>query len=377
MVPQTDPKASYLAHKPAIDAALHRALDSGWYILGEEVRRFETAFANWLGAAHAIGVASGTDAIELALRACGIAPGDGVFTVTHTAVATVVGIERAGAIPIAVDIDPLTYTMSPQSLEQALQAVSGEAAGLRPRAVVVVHLYGHPADMAEISRLASRHGLAVIEDCAQSHGAAVDGRKTGTLGQAAAFSFYPTKNLGAIGDGGAVVTNDATVAERCRTLREYGWRQRYVSDEPGLNSRLDELQAALLGAKLPSLDRENARRRQIAARYQAALNEAGLGLPTVAARCTHVYHQYVVRSSRRDDLRQFLKEQGVGTLIHYPMPVHQQPAYRARMPVPVSMSHTEQAAREVLSLPMFPELTEQQVDTVIAAAKAWTARGRA
>jgi dTDP-4-amino-4,6-dideoxygalactose transaminase len=377
MIPQTDPKASYLAHKPAIDAALHRALDSGWYILGEEVRRFETAFANWLGAAHAIGVASGTDAIELALRACGIAPGDGVFTVTHTAVATVVGIERAGAIPIAVDIDPLTYTMSPQSLEQALQAVSGEAAGLRPRAVVVVHLYGHPADMAEISRLASRHGLAVIEDCAQSHGAAVDGRKTGTLGQAAAFSFYPTKNLGAIGDGGAVVTNDATVAERCRTLREYGWRQRYVSDEPGLNSRLDELQAALLGAKLPSLDRENARRRQIAARYQAALNEAGLGLPTVAARCTHVYHQYVVRSSRRDDLRQFLKEQGVGTLIHYPMPVHQQPAYRARMPVPVSMSHTEQAAREVLSLPMFPELTEQQVDTVIAAAKAWTARGRA
>jgi len=377
MIPQTDPKASYLAHKPAIDAALHRALDSGWYILGEEVRRFETAFANWLGAAHAIGVASGTDAIELALRACGIAPGDGVFTVTHTAVATVVGIERAGAIPIAVDIDPLTYTMSPASLEQALRAVSSEASGPRPRAVVVVHLYGHPADMAEISRLASRHGLAVIEDCAQSHGAAVDGRKTGTLGQAAAFSFYPTKNLGAIGDGGAVVTNDATVAERCRTLREYGWRQRYVSDEPGLNSRLDELQAALLGAKLPSLDRDNARRRQIAARYQAALNEAGLGLPTVAARCTHVYHQYVVRSSRRDDLRQFLKEQGVGTLIHYPMPVHQQPAYRARMPVPVSMSHTEQAAREVLSLPMFPELTEQQVDTVIVAAKAWTARGRA
>src|SRR5438132_7055559 len=234
------------------------------YILGDEVARFEEEFAHYLGVQYAVGVGSGTDALHIALRACGVGPGDTVLTVSHTAVATVAAVELTGATAVLTDIDPATATMDVNSLAEAIQK---QHSG-RLKAIIPVHLYGHPADMPAIMTIAERHGLKVIEDCAQSHGAALEGRKTGTWGHVAAFSFYPTKNLGALGDGGAAVTNDRTVAEQLRLLREYGWRERYVSDFAGLNTRLDELQAAVLRVKLRYLDKENARRRELARIYE-------------------------------------------------------------------------------------------------------------
>jgi len=366
-IPQTDPKASYLAHRTEIDAAIRRVLDSGWYILGREVEAFEQAFAAYVGVSHAVGVANGTDALELALRACGVGPGDLVFTVSHTAVATVAAIELAGATPVLVDIDPATYTLDPNCLEAAL---ARPPAG-RPKAVIPVHLYGQPADMAAITELARRHGLYIIEDCAQSHGAMLAGRMTGAWGDIAAFSFYPTKNLGALGDGGMVVTDNAELAERTHALRQYGWRQRYVSDTPGCNSRLDELQAAILRVKLDYLEAENVRRGALAARYTTALADSGLTLPTCRAGARHVYHQYVVRSPHRDALQTHLRARGVGTLVHYPRAVHQQPAYQGRVPTAGSLLHSERVATEVLSLPIYPELADEQVEAVAAACRTW------
>jgi dTDP-4-amino-4,6-dideoxygalactose transaminase len=356
-----DPKASYLAHKDEIDEAIHRVLDSGWYILGQEVTGFEKEFAAYIGVGNAIGVASGTDALELALRSCGIGPGDGVITVSHTAVATVAAVELAGAIPILVDIDPCTYTMDPNRLEDTIKQ---QGAG-RLKAIIPVHLYGHPADMAAIMDIAGRHGLSVIEDCAQSHGAAIGDRKTGTWGHLSAFSFYPTKNLGALGDGGAVVTNDPALAERLRQLREYGFRERYVSHLSGMNTRLDELQAAILRVKLQYLRTENARRLQIARIYGASLSGTTLVLPQLHAKVDHVFHLYVVRSTHRDGLKAFLKENSVGTSIHYPVPVHLQPAYHARAVIGRGgLEHTEQVCREILSLPMYPQITDEQVQRI-------------
>lgn len=356
-----DPKASYLAHKDEIDEAIHRVLDSGWYILGQEVTGFEKEFAAYIGVGNAIGVASGTDALELALRSCGIGPGDGVITVSHTAVATVAAVELAGAIPILVDIDPCTYTMDPNRLEDTIKQ---QGAG-RLKAIIPVHLYGHPADMAAIMDIAGRHGLSVIEDCAQSHGAAIGDRKTGTWGHLSAFSFYPTKNLGALGDGGAVVTNDPALAERLRQLREYGFRERYVSHLSGMNTRLDEFQAAILRVKLQYLGTENARRLQIARIYGASLSGTTLVLPQLHAKVDHVFHLYVVRSTHRDGLKAFLKENSVGTSIHYPVPVHLQPAYRGRAVIGRGgLEHTEQVCREILSLPMYPQMTDEQVQRI-------------
>ena len=366
-IPQTDPRASYLAHKAGIDAAIQRVLDSGWYILGKEVEAFERAFAAYVGVSHAIGVANGTDALELALRACGVGPGDLVFTVSHTAVATVAAIELVGATPVLVDIDPATYTLDPNCLETAL---AGPPAGT-PKAVIPVHLYGQPADMPAILELARRYGLYVIEDCAQSHGASLAGRMTGSWGDIAAFSFYPTKNLGALGDGGMVVTGDPKLAERTRSLQQYGWRQRYISEIPGCNSRLDELQAAILRVKFEHLEAENTRRGVLAARYTTALTDSGLTLPTCREGARHVYHQYVVRSPRRDALQAHLRAQGIGTLVHYPRAVHQQPAYEGRVPIAGSLPHSERAAAEVLSLPIYPELTDEQMDLVAEACRAW------
>ena len=353
-----DPKASYLAHKDEIDEAIHRVLDSGWYILGQEVAGFEKEFAAYIGVGNAIGVASGTDALEIALRSCGIGPGDDVITVSHTAVATVAAIELAGATPILVDIDPCTYTMDPNRLEDTIKQ---QGAG-RLKAIIPVHLYGHPADMAAIMDIAGRHGLSVIEDCAQSHGAAIGDRKTGTWGHLSAFSFYPTKNLGALGDGGAVVTNDPALAQRLRQLREHGFRERYVSHLSGMNTRLDELQAAILRVKLQYLRTENARRLQIARIYGASLSGTTLVLPQLHAKVDHVFHLYVVRSTHRDGLKAFLKENSVGTSIHYPVPVHLQPAYHARAVIGRGgLEHTEQVCREILSLPMYPQMTDEQV----------------
>lgn len=357
MILCADPKAQYLAHREAIDAAIRRVLDSGWYILGREVEAFEAEFAAWQGAAHCVGVGNGTDALVLALRALGVRPGDEVVTVSHTAVATVAAVEFAGAVPVLVDIDPGTFTMSPAALRAAITP--------RTRAVVPVHLYGHPADMPAILAVAREHGLMVLEDCAQAHGALLDGKRVGAFGHAASFSFYPTKNLGALGDGGAVTTDDPDLAGRMRLLRQYGWKDR-ISEIPGWNTRLDELQAAVLRAKLPFLDRDNARRRDIAARYNVGLTGLGLGLPAARPAAEHVHHLYVLRAAQRDRLLAGLRERGVGAAVHYPQAVHQQPAYKRLKAV---LPETERAVAEILSLPMFPELTDVEVETVIRAAR--------
>ncbi len=271
-IPQTDPRASYLAHRDEIDAAIAAVLQGGTYILGQEVREFEREFGAYHAGAHAVGVANGTDALIIALRACGIGPGDAVVTVSHTSVATVAAIEQAAAIPIVADIKRGSYTIDCDSLEKGLASVDRASI----KAIIPVHLYGQPADMPAVMELARRYGWMVIEDCAQSLGATLQGRRVGTWGNIAAFSFYPTKNLGAVGDGGAVVTSDVRLAERARMLREYGWQDRYVSEIAGFNSRLDELQAAILRVKLRHLDAANARRREIAARYAEALPRAGV-----------------------------------------------------------------------------------------------------
>ncbi|HYB43543.1 MAG TPA: DegT/DnrJ/EryC1/StrS family aminotransferase [Candidatus Methylomirabilis sp.] len=360
-IPQSDPRAGYLAHRQEIDAAVAAVLAGGSYILGREVTAFEREFAAYLGVGHAIGVASGTDALHLALRACGIGSGDTVITVSHTAVATVAAIELAGAAPLLVDVDPTTLTMDPFRLSEAIHR-----SGARLRAVVPVHLYGHPADMSAILDIAGRHGLQVVEDCAQAHGGSFRGRKLGSWGAIAAFSFYPTKNLGALGDGGAVVTDDPALAERARALREYGWERRYVSEQAGMNSRLDEIQAAVLRVKLRHLDAGNAARRKLADCYETALAESALRLPFAAAGVCHAYHQYVVRSRARDGLKGHLERRGIATSIHYPVPVHLQPAYRNRVARTGSLAISEQLAGEVLSLPMYPELDLGQARTVAA-----------
>jgi dTDP-4-amino-4,6-dideoxygalactose transaminase len=362
LVSQSDPKAAYLAQRDAIDAAIARVLAGGRYILGPEVTAFEQEFAAYLGVRHAIGVASGTDALVLALRALGLAPADYVATVSHSAVATVAAIELAGARPLLVDIDAATCTMDVAALARALAAPPGRVAAVLP-----VHLYGQPADLDAIVPLARRHGARVVEDCAQSHGALVGARRTGSVGDVGAFSFYPTKNLGALGDGGMVVTDDEGLAERVRSLREYGWRERYVSDSPGMNSRLDELQAAILRVKLGALDADNGRRAAIAAAYDAGLAGLGLRLPARRPGANHVFHQYVVRSGERDRLRADLAQRGVATNIHYPVPIHRQPAYRDRLAQgPGGLGESERAAREVLSLPLHPQLRDEAVALVIA-----------
>jgi dTDP-4-amino-4,6-dideoxygalactose transaminase len=366
MVPQTDPGASYFADQVELDAAVRRVMQSGRFILGAEGAAFETEFADWLGAGEAVGCGNGTDALVLALRGLGIGAGDAVATVSHTAVATVAAIEMADGLPVLIDIEPETYTMNPADLEAVLVK---PPPGCPPvRAVIVVHIYGQAAALDEILALAARHGVAVIEDCAQAHGATHGGRKLGTFGDAAAFSFYPTKNLGAFGDAGAVATRDAALAARLRALRQYGWRLRYVSDVPGINSRLDETQAAVLRVKLQTLDAGNARRREIAAAYDAALAGTGIAPPRRRPGCAHVFHQYVVQLDERDEVQRILAEQGVGTGIHYPVPVHLQPAYADRLPMgPMGCRETALAAGRILSLPMYPELRDAQLEQVCAA----------
>lgn len=360
MIPQSNPKAGYLAHKAEIEAAITRVLQSGWYILGEEVAAFEREFASALGASWGVGVANGTDAVELALRACGVAAGDAVLTVSHTAVATIAAITRIGAYPLFVDIDPRRYTMAPESLHAVLKTPQGAAA----KAVVVVHLYGQPADMPPLLSMAWERGLPVIEDCAQAHGAVLEGRPVGTMGEMGCFSFYPTKNLGALGDGGALIGNDTARYEQVRLLREYGWRTRYISEVFGFNSRLDELQAAILRVRLSYLGRENARRQSIARQYDKALEELPLVRPSRYKNSDHVFHQYVVGVDSRDALREALRAQGVGSLVHYPLAVHQQPAYSNPAWRPVALPHTESTVVRILSLPMYPELSNEQVDEI-------------
>lgn len=373
-VPAADPRSNYLAHQEEIDQALRRALEGGSYILGNEVAAFEQEFADYLDVSEAIGVGNGTDALHLALRTCDIGHGDVVITVSHTAVATVAAIELAGATPLLVDIDSASFTMDPARLEEAIKAHNHIAGRLK--AIIPVHLYGHPCDMTSIEDIARRYDLMIIEDCAQSHGASIDGRRTGTWGDMAAFSFYPTKNLGALGDGGALVTSDQTLAAKARALREYGWRERYISESKGMNTRLDELQAAVLRVKLKHLDEENARRQEIARTYDSQLSATGLVLPQVSGPASHVYHQYVVRSQRRDELSTFLRERSIGTLVHYPLAVHMQPAYLGTvMTAPAGLGNTEQVCGEVLSLPMHPQLGDAAVSTITQTISEWAAQG--
>jgi dTDP-4-amino-4,6-dideoxygalactose transaminase len=370
LIPQANPGASYAAQRAEIDAAVARVLAGGRYVLGEEVAAFEAEFAAYLGVKEAVGVASGTDAIELALRVAGIGPGRSVIAPSHTAVATIAAIERAGARPVLIDVDPLTYTIAATDVEAVLSS-SREFGGCRPAALISVHLYGNPADMPALLDVAARHGLRVIEDCAQSIGAKIGARRTGTFGDLAAFSFYPTKNLGAFGDGGLVATNDSELAARLRALREYGWQQRSVSSFAGVNSRLDEIQAAVLRVKLKRLDADNARRSEIAHRYAAGLNRPGIMIPACSDEVTHVFHQYVIRTAGRDELRRFLDERRIGSAIHYRLPVHRQPAYRDRGLNAGTLARTEKLCDEILSLPMFPQLSDADMDRVIASISEW------
>ena len=372
-VQQADPLAGYLAHQSEIDAAIARVLSSGYYLLGDETRAFEAEFAHFVGSDQGVAVANGTDALRLALQACGVGQVTGdqvigdhevigdreVIAPSFTATATIAAICQSGARPVFADIDLDTYTLDPRHVQAAITP--------RTKAIVAVHLYGHPAPLAKLQAIATQHGLLLIEDCAQAHGATWLGQPVGSVGIAAAFSFYPTKNLGALGDAGMIVTHDAHAAEQARLLRMYGWRQRYVSDIEGWNSRMDELQAAVLRVKLRHLSAENARRQDIARYYLEQLADLPIGLPVTLAECTHVYHQFVIRSAERDALAAALKQQQIATAIHYPVPVHLQPAYarHVRAPLPAS----EQAAREVLSLPAYPQLTDAQVERVAAAVR--------
>ena len=351
-----NPKAQYLPYKDKIDAAIRSVLDSGTYILGEQVSLFEKEFAEYLGAGFAVGCGSGTDALVLALKALDIGAGDEVIVPSFTATPTVAAVVMAGATPVYVDIEPDYYTIDPVCVEDACTE--------RTKAIIAVHLYGQAAAMDELIAIAERRGLRLIEDCAQAAGASYRGRRLGTIGDIGCFSFFPTKNLGAIGDGGAVVCRDESLAERLRRLRQYGWDKNRVSTEPGINSRLDELQAAVLRVKLQYLDADNARRRDLAALYSSELYDKGLSFPVVREDSEHVFHLYVVRSKRRRVLMQHLASKGIHVGVHYPVPAHQQPAYAGKKRIASSMAVTDRIVQEVLSLPIYPEL-QKGVATLI------------
>ncbi len=347
--------------QPELDAVLRGMLQRTDWVLGDELEQFEREFAAYCGAGHAVGTDSGLSALELLLRAYGIGPGDEVVTAANTFVATVLAISHAGATPVLADVDPRTFTLDPAALEDAI--------GERTRAIVPVHLYGQPAHMAAIRELADRHDLVVIEDACQAHGARYRGARAGSLADAAAFSFYPAKNLGALGDGGVAVTDDDEIAERLRQLRNYGQREKYDHVVKGFNRRLDTLQAGVLRVKLRRLDRWSERRRQNAALYESLLAGSAVVTPWVAPYAEHVWHLYVIRCPERDAVRAELAARRIDTGIHYPVPVHLQPAYRdlcyARGDFPVS----EAAADEIVSLPMYPELPADMVVRVATAVR--------
>ncbi len=365
MIPVTDLARAHAVIRADLDAAVARVLDRNWFILGPEVEAFERAFAAAVGAGFAVGCASGTDAISLALRALGIGPGDEIILPALTAAPTAGGIVAAGATPVFADVDPVTRTLDPVSVAACITP--------RTRALLPVHLYGRPADMDALGVLAEQHGLVIVEDAAQAHGATWRGRPAGALGTAAAFSFYPTKNLGALGDGGAITTNDPAVADRLRRLRNHGQSSRYRHEEHSVNSRLDDLQAALLLAKLPHLHRWNEERRAQAVRYRELLAGApGLRLPPADDdRARSCWHLFVVDveggAEARDQLRARLASAGVGSDVHYPSPVHRQPAYAAYGPDSGSLPESERLAESVLSLPLFPGLAAAEQDAVVAA----------
>lgn len=362
-VPFLDLKAINLAQGAELEAAFKRVLNSGWYILGAETAAFEASFAEYCGSAHGIGVANGLDAIFLILKGYGIGPGDEVIVPSNTFIATWLAVSHCGAKPVPVEPVEGTYNIDASRVEAAISADT--------KAIIAVHLYGQPADMAPLREIAKRRGLKLIEDAAQAHGARYDGGVAGQLGDAAAFSFYPGKNLGALGDGGAVTTNDDALAERIRTYRNYGSKIKYYNEVAGYNSRLDELQAALLAVKLPALDAGNRQRRAVAAHYQEHLaGIAGLALPEIPSWAEPVWHLYVVRHRQRDRLAQALAERRIGTIVHYPVPPHLQPAYAAMGYKEGDFPLAEAIHREVLSLPVSPTMTLEDAAEVVAGVKA-------
>ena len=364
-VPFLDLRAAYLELREDIDAAVARVLDSGHYVGGAEVERFEADFARYCESRECIGVGNGLDALRLALMALDVGPGDEVIVPSNTFIATWLAVAQVGATPVPVEPDPATYTLDPARIEAAI--------GPRTRAIVPVHLYGLPADLDPILAIARRHGLRVIEDAAQSQGARYRGRRIGAHGDAVCWSFYPGKNLGALGDAGAITTDDAALAERLRMLRNYGSRTKYVHALAGLNSRLDPIQAAVLGVKLERLDAWNERRRRIASAYLEALRGLPLRLPSVPDWAEPVWHLFVVRHADRDGLHRALAQEGVGALIHYPTAPHHQGAFASMraMSLPIS----ERIHREVLSLPIGPHLSDEQVRAVVRAVRAHAGAG--
>ncbi|HEY1377691.1 MAG TPA: DegT/DnrJ/EryC1/StrS family aminotransferase [Gemmataceae bacterium] len=368
MIPFLDVGAGYRELRADLDAAYHRVMDAGWFILGREVDAFEAEFAAYCGVGYCVSVGNGLDALYLALRGYDIGPGDEVIVPATTFVATWLAVTATGAAPVAVEPDPATHSIDPDRVAAAVTP--------RTRAIIPVHLYGQPADMDAIRAIARAHGLRVIEDAAQAHGARYQGRRAGSLGDCACFSFYPGKNLGCFGDGGAITTDDGELADRLRLLRNYGARQKYQHETAGGNSRLDELQAAFLRAKLPLLDEWNRRRARLAALYSDALADVpGLTLPHVPEWADPAWHLFVVRHPRRDDLQRHLAAAGIGTVVHYPIPPHCTPAYAAcdwrGGPLPV----TERLAGEVLSLPIGPHLAEWEAHQVCAAVRAFETSG--
>jgi dTDP-4-amino-4,6-dideoxygalactose transaminase len=368
-VPFLDLRAPYRELRAEIDAAVARVTSSGWYLLGAELEAFERAYADYVGARYCVGVANGLDALHLGLRALGVGAGDEVIVPSNTYVATWLAVTQVGATPVPVEPDPRTHNLDPERVEAAVTP--------RTRAILPVHLYGQPADMRPVREIADRHGLAVLDDAAQAHGARYRGRRVGGSGLAdvTAWSFYPTKNLGAMGDAGAVTTDDAALADRLRVLRNYGSRVKYVNEVRGTNSRLEELHAAVLTAKLARLDEWNARRARQAARYAEALAATGLTLPAAPAWAEPVWHLYVVRSPARDALQAALRARGVDTIVHYPVPPHRQPAYQDLGFGADAFPIASRLAAEVLSLPVGPHLTDAQQDRVIGAVAAAAGAG--
>jgi dTDP-4-amino-4,6-dideoxygalactose transaminase len=350
------PKAQYLSHRDEILEAVRTVLDGGFYILGEAVAKFEAEFANYLGIEHAVSCASGTDALVLALRAMDIGPGDEIIVPSHTATATAAAVVLTGATPVFVDIEPAYFTLDVAAVEAACTE--------RTKAVIAVHLYGQAAELDGLAAAARRRRIRLVEDCAQAAGAAYRGRKLGTIGDIGCFSFFPTKNIGALGDGGAIACRDPALAARLRRLRQYGWDENRISVEHGMNSRLDELQAAILRIKLRHLDTDNADRRRQAALYKDALAGLPLALPAERASTQHAYHLFVASSPERDGLILHLRERGITAGIHYAMPNHLMPAFRrGRLRLPV----TEQIVSEIVSLPLYPGLDEGSQKQVVSA----------
>lgn len=360
-IPFLDLQPTYAASRAAIDAALSRVAGSGWFIMGKELEAFESQWAAYCGSTHAVGLGNGLDALHLGLRALGVGEGDEVIVPSNTYIATWLAVSQCGATPVPVEPDARTYNLDPARIEAAITPAT--------RVILPVHLYGQPADMDAINAIAGKHGLKVLDDCAQAHGARWGGRRVGGTADVSAWSFYPGKNLGAMGDGGGLTTNDTGVAERVRVLRNYGSKVKYHNEVKGVNSRLDEMQAAVLAAKLPELDALTNERRRIAAQLLDGLSSANVVLPFVPAQADPAWHLFVIRHEARDRLQAALSERGIGTLIHYPVPPHLQPAYaelgRGKGDFPVS----EAIHREVLSLPLWPGMSEAQIAAVVAAVK--------